>query len=180
MKHGGSLDAPPLLPGHLVESRDLAKAKARRLGFDGNVLGVLNFVETLGIGGYGRAGLWIKYDSSGKILDRQVVKETYLEPNSWLTENFWIPPAGSRAIPREYWIGNTLPECEQAVNILGPSRFTLQTTQRVYRLYMAFCPHGDVSGLVDAHREFEASGYRGEDGRRLRRYARDIVQSVRP
>ena len=169
IKQGGVPDSPPPLPGNLEDSPDLLKDKARRFGFAGYAPGVWNFVETLGVGGYGHAGLWIKYNPSGKILDRQVIKETYLDPRSWLKENYWMPPKGARAIPREHWIGETLATCEQAFNILGPSKFTLHPTQRMYRLYMAFCPHGDLFGLMNAHGAFEASGYRDQDGRGLRR-----------
>lgn len=83
-----------------------------------------------------------------------------------------MDPTGAREVPREFWLGVELANRRQAFNILGPTYFTLHPVQCMYRLYMSFCPHGDLAELMSAHKHFEGSDHRDQKDRKLKRYVK--------
>ncbi|KAK3723126.1 hypothetical protein LTR37_001849 [Vermiconidia calcicola] len=67
------------LPERVREDLPRVILEAQNIGFDKDKIpSNWTFLATLGHGGYGHAGLWVKYDGSCRILDRNVVEETYL------------------------------------------------------------------------------------------------------
>ena len=128
------------------------------------------------------AGLWVKYDSSGKIVDvstatnlnkcatdnlvqRKVAKETYLG-SYWDEELYWKPTEGDR-VPREFWIGTTLASCDQAYNIIGPICYAVYPESRMHRLYMDYCACGDLEDLIQNHRALAKSKAKDEEGNKI-------------
>lgn len=54
-------------------------------------------------------------------------------------------------MPREYQLGFILSGCDEAFNIIGSSLYRLYPLQYMYRLYMEYCPHGDLQLLIQTH-----------------------------
>lgn len=84
------------------------RLEAQALGFDyPQVQGHWCFDRSLGEGGQGHAGLWVKFDKDGTVLDRKAVKETWCDDATWAYEPVWMPPKASR-FPREWWVQGTM------------------------------------------------------------------------
>ena len=129
------------------------------------------------------AGLWVQYDSSGKIIDvrivtewsmcttdtfvqRKVAKEAYLG-SYWDEEAYWMPDKEDR-LPREFWIGLTLSNCDQAYNVIGPISYAVYPDSHMYRLYMDYCACGDLEELIRNHSSMVDTKTVDQDGKRLR------------
>jgi hypothetical protein len=125
------------------------------------------------------AGLWVKYDISGKIVDastvtnlnkcftdnfvqRKVAKETYLG-SYWEEELYWIPNKDDR-IPREYYLGVMLASCDQAYNIIGSIAYAVYPESHMHRLYMDYCACGDLEDLIKNHRALAESKAKDQEG----------------
>ncbi|KAF2278596.1 uncharacterized protein EI97DRAFT_499215 [Westerdykella ornata] len=102
--------------------------------------------KMLGKGGYGRAGLWVRTNGSGNILERMVIKECIWSGDQWHSAKNWLD-----RLPREVRLhqlieagrratGNA-PEYRHVVEVFG---HRLMMHHQRYRLYMQYAPHGDL------------------------------------
>lgn len=105
----------------------------------------------LGQGGMGSAGLWVKQNSNGEIIDRLVTKETVQRARVWNRADNWVP-VGSVGVgaPREAFVHNVLTR-RQFANYVRHMGHRVYQQQNRFRTYMEFCPHGSLLNLISAH-----------------------------
>lgn len=103
----------------------------------------------LGYGGMGMAGLWIQQNQQGRIIRRIVVKEATPSPAAWNRPSNWAGQVGTSE-PREVDVHRrlTVARVDGFVTYLN-HRVYLQRQR--YRIYMQFCPHGNLEELIFAH-----------------------------
>ena len=98
------------------------------------------FVKTAGRGGFGHAGLWVKYDANRNIIDRQIVKETYLNARDWNRPLFWWRDIEER-MPREAYMQDTLSNyCRNSWSIVHFLGKQVYEQRQMYRIFMEYCP----------------------------------------
>ncbi|KAH0356453.1 kinase-like protein, partial [Aureobasidium melanogenum] len=112
--------------------------------------------KQLGEGGQGCAGLFIKRDpTTQKIIERMVVKEVERETKLGLQEGsspkddyeFFGP---KKDIPREQYMSMIMPkDSKNTIQIWGHRLFP---ERNVLRLYMEFCPGGDLKRLLEPYK----------------------------
>ncbi|KAK4504517.1 hypothetical protein PRZ48_005433 [Zasmidium cellare] len=117
-----------------------------------------NSHSVLGTGGNGQARLWVKVDPSMKITDRIAVKEVFLSERrgpdhllSWNWDSYWFGEIHNRE-PIEEHVPRMLENCEDHDNIVRCYGAAIYDKLCMYRLYSEYCPHGDLLGLIRAHR----------------------------
>lgn len=109
----------------------------------------------LGSGGMGTAGLWLQQSDDGNVARRMVVKIARPTLTMWNSFAYWVPYS-RRGIgdPRE-----VAAQC--ALTVEGYQQFVKYKAHRKdqircnYRIYMEFCPFGNLEDLF--HKHFEAS-----------------------
>lgn len=96
----------------------------------------------LGAGGFGMAGLWEKHDDDGTVIEQMVIKQIGARKGIWEPE-----------MPVEVKIMRKMQEtgCASVVQFIAYKRY-LQ--DRVHRIYMEYCPHGDLKRLYKRYRKF--------------------------
>lgn len=104
----------------------------------------------LGAGANGRAGLWLQHDHRGMIRRRMVVKETafsyqidYLNPYHWISN-----------LPREAYVQSKLTNADDIVRYMS---WTDYRARWQYRMYLEYCPYGDLKGFIKDWDEFRTS-----------------------
>ncbi|KAK3708762.1 hypothetical protein LTR37_011283 [Vermiconidia calcicola] len=156
------------LPERVREDLPRVILEAQNIGFDNDQIpGNWTFLTTLGHGGFGHAGLWVKYDGSCRILDRNVVKETYLGSAGWDQEVHWSEPIDARK-PREATIQSLLNPLPEAFNVVQLRDTRVYDDRKMYRLYMEYCEHGDLESLIRNHIELGSKEPRDQEGHYLR------------
>ncbi|KAI4116391.1 MAG: hypothetical protein LQ345_003177 [Seirophora villosa] len=100
-------------------------------------------IKPLGRGGFGMTGLWEKRDEDGQVVDHLVIKQIGKEPGQP-----WDPDIPQEAVVmeevRKYLTGNT--------GIVGFRAYKRYPRREVHRLYMEYCPHGDLHQLIREYR----------------------------
>ncbi|KAL8957775.1 MAG: hypothetical protein Q9193_005040, partial [Seirophora villosa] len=100
-------------------------------------------IKPLGRGGFGMTGLWEKRDEDGQVVDHVVIKQIGKEPG-----HPWDPDIPSEAVVmeevRKYLTGNT--------GIVDFRAYKRYPRREVHRLYMEYCPHGDLHQLIREYR----------------------------
>ncbi|KAL9007875.1 MAG: hypothetical protein Q9173_006941, partial [Seirophora scorigena] len=100
-------------------------------------------VKPLGRGGFGMTGQWEKRDEDGQVVDHLVIKQIGKEPG-----HPWDPDIPNEAVVleevRKYLTGNT--------GIVGFRAYKRYPRREVHRLYMEYCPHGDLHQLIREYR----------------------------
>jgi hypothetical protein len=94
---------PHETPPVLQEGVAFWPAQANALGFGGDrvdIDGSWTFQKTLGTGGWGHAGLWLKLDSLNRVLDRKVVKESYMQ-HAFNQQTYWVGEMARRTVKEE-------------------------------------------------------------------------------
>lgn len=113
----------------------------------------------LGAGGFGMAGLWEKLDGNGAVVE---VKSTFsTSPMNCLTasKQMVIKQMGVRKgiwrseMPMEVKMMKKMEatKCPSVVRYIAYRRFL---HDQVHRIYMEFCPHGDLKRLYRRYRKF--------------------------
>lgn len=103
----------------------------------------------IGRGGQGFANLYVQLDSSATILDRRVVKDTYMDAWQWMHAACWFPdvydsdsrkPVEVKALEvLRDMAGDFVVSCTDAV--LSPEK-------RMYRIFLEYCSREDLAERV--------------------------------
>lgn len=96
----------------------------------------------LGAGGFGMAGLWEKLDGNGAVVEQMVIKQMGVRKGIWRSE-----------MPMEVKMMKKMEatKCPSVVRYIAYRRFL---HDQVHRIYMEFCPHGDLKRLYRRYRKF--------------------------
>jgi hypothetical protein len=135
-----------------LQDSEEQRPSAQQLGFEGvraGQTGTWHFLGTAGEGNFGHAGIWGKMNEFGSVLDKIVVKETYCK-DMWDESWLWTGQPGSE--PLEYSIVNKIGRLQESYNIVRYRGYAVYDCLRTYRLYMEYCPHGDLNDLIMRHR----------------------------
>ena len=104
----------------------------------------------LGGGGQGKARLWLAVDEKGRIMDRKVVKEIWINAPTWRDVNSWT---GNPADPRDrthreiYFHQKMHPQMSRRGGEYVSKMFYSECYPRPkmgYRLCLQYYPHGDL------------------------------------
>ena len=127
-------------------------------------------------------GLWTKVDSNGNIVEvsdklmytsittlttdvqNTVVKETYLDNIinvPWDSPLFWYRSLKDK-LPREAMFHRIMPRPPQATSIVHQLASAVYRDRKTYRMYLEYCPHGDLEGVITDYQRREA--LTAEDG----------------
>lgn len=126
------------------------KDRAETLGFGGErsgATGKWRFKGTIGTGAWGHAGLWQQHDESQWLANRIVVKESY-QGEIFDVPAFWEGEV-CRKVIKEESITRYLSTLPNARNIVKWQGAAIYETMRMYRVYMEYCPHGDLEELIE-------------------------------
>ncbi|KAF1951202.1 hypothetical protein CC80DRAFT_539100 [Byssothecium circinans] len=101
-------------------------------------------VKFLGKGAYGSAGLWVKTNDEGCIIDRLVVKEARLRPEQWFDSREWREQR-----PKEITMHRKIESTRNAED--NPQRslvryrgYCVMMTQQRYKIYLGYCAKGSL------------------------------------
>ncbi|KAF2770216.1 hypothetical protein EJ03DRAFT_76932 [Teratosphaeria nubilosa] len=144
---------PP--PARFVRPKDLPAA-AKNLGFGSpaRISGSnWRFIESIGQGGFGHAGLWADEDEDGKFV--QVGLFEYVSQSEWKDRTFWssLDPR----IPREADVMGLLSGMKHSWPFVRLLAFSMYQKRARYRLYMPHYVHGDLYNLIRIHNMAAAS-----------------------
>ena len=79
----------------------------------------------------------------------------------------WSEPIDARK-PREATIQSLLNPLPEAFNVVQLRDTRVYPDQKMYRLYMEYCEHGDLESLIRNHIELGSKKPRDQEGRYLR------------
>ncbi|RMY58165.1 hypothetical protein D0865_02749 [Hortaea werneckii] len=159
----------PRLPADVAprpadEDAEIEVTKALGYMEEGSDQEVWNFVERLGGGTFGRACLWVKRNSTHTIIDRAVIKETYLERVDWADDSNW----GDNKVPWEAHVHERLSRLDRGRrSIVHFRNHRLVTERAMFRLYMEFGSGGTLNDLIERHANLNDANMKAADGRRL-------------
>ncbi|KAI7284147.1 hypothetical protein KC345_g2500 [Hortaea werneckii] len=124
-----------------------------------------NFVKSLGRGTYGRACLWVKRDNSHAIIDRAVIKESYLSRKRWEDKwNWW-----DNQVPWEAHIHERLSRLDRGRRSIVQFRnYRVYPELAMFRLYMEFGCGGTLNDLIERHARIRNT--KAADGKKLNPY----------
>lgn len=129
--------------------------QAQTLLFGGQrsgIAGKWKYRGTLGTGSWGHAALWQKVDEKGEwMVDQLVIKEAYMPGDKFDQESYWV---GSlyRRIVKEEKISRDLSALGNGSESIVKSRgYAIYETLRMVRIYMEYCPHGDLEETIERY-----------------------------
>ena len=143
----------------VADREDMPQA-AKNIGFcDANghnpLPGEFVFLESIGSGGYGQAGLWVEYDDYGGIVQRLVLKETYTIEANWNAPFIWEGNINDR-YPLEVSVHSRLSDIDKdATCIVRFLAHAVYVRKQMYRTYCEYCPHGDLNNLREEHEKLK-------------------------
>ncbi|KXT01950.1 hypothetical protein AC579_8059 [Pseudocercospora musae] len=94
--------------------------------------------------------LWIRQSMDQSILDRCVIKDTTLNSMQWNKKfnHFWYDPldpgGGEKTVHSEIAAMAALRGRKASTNIVNLRNWRMFENRQMYRLYLEFCPHGDL------------------------------------
>ncbi|KAK5121132.1 hypothetical protein LTR85_005616 [Meristemomyces frigidus] len=134
--------------------KNLRKA-AKDLGFGSpkGLEGNWNFLDTIGEGRYGHAGLFVQYGPDARIVNRTVIKDTWLKSTEWPRKQFWHDMAGR--LPKEVHMHRSMSALPRAWPVAGFLGWDLFEELGMYRIYMPFYPHGDLGKVIVQYAKLE-------------------------
>ncbi|KAF2168609.1 hypothetical protein M409DRAFT_21355 [Zasmidium cellare ATCC 36951] len=125
-----------------------------------------NFHSVLGEGGHAQAALWVKLDSTMKTTERMVLKDVFMNHENWDSDDHWFGALHDRR-PIEERVPMILQGYEDSDNIVRCYGAAIYDSVCMNRIYSEFCPHGDLAGIIRAHRRARHMGLVDENGNRL-------------
>ncbi|KAK4542830.1 hypothetical protein LTR36_006206 [Oleoguttula mirabilis] len=154
-----------MLEAWMIPSRKGLRKTARRAAFRGSASGYGMAGERwegawmIPGGGMSMTGLWVQIDEQGYVEDRIVRKDTFLDQDQWGSAA-WID--GDLRDPGNRWPFEIA--CHSAVhrikarasgNIGVPRLIArhVDDTDTMYKMYLEWCPFGDMSDLISAYRQ---------------------------
>lgn len=124
-------------------------AADRAEGLTGDTFkGTWRFQATLGEGGFGHAGLWVKLNPQNAVIDRTVAKESYMRDDMWKRCAFWANDDVVSRIPNEWSTMTELSSKDDGDSILPCHGYGIYETLKMVRLYLAYCEHGDLDEFI--------------------------------
>lgn len=148
--------------------------QARQLGSGTNRANIApagnwTFIETAGGGTFGHAGVWARHNITGDIIEKIIVKETYLTI-SWDQPWLWHGNI-RRRVPKEYRIVKRRNRLANSQNIVRYLAYGIYESLRMHRIYMEVsglssvaigeqglihlqvCQHGTLRDLIDTYQK---------------------------
>ncbi|KAI5367232.1 Putative serine/threonine-protein kinase, active [Septoria linicola] len=101
-------------------------------------------------GGMGKIDVWAKDDGNGRIVDRVVLKDTQMSFTSWQSESSWYGN-GEDNVPIEFWVHSKMSNGGKYVLQLASRRVQVDEDSRKFRMWMEYCPNGDLYQLLERH-----------------------------
>ena len=104
-----------------------------------------------GSGGMSTAGLWVLVDENDTIIDRVVRKDTYsTTSDDWISARKWLSPLDHRKRqPLEYYLQRKAASMPEGGNVARPRCFAIDYRKYCHRIYLDYCPHGDLNGILE-------------------------------
>ena len=122
------------------------------------IAGQFSFLASIGQGGQGHAGLWVEYDDHGSIIQRVVLKESYVDPEGdWNLKKWWFGPPENRHPLEASILGDLSNIDTEALCVVRFLAYAVYEKKRMYRTYCELCPHGDLKGVVRNHLKLRSS-----------------------
>jgi serine/threonine protein kinase len=90
----------------------------------------------------------------------------YLGNDLWWDNSYWAEPE-ERGVPREAMIQNLLSDRPDGFNIVQLHAWQVYKERKMYRLYMEYCEHGDLEGLITNHQRLAMSVPKNQSGTTL-------------
>lgn len=103
----------------------------------------------VGEGGQGQISAWEQVDANDDVIDRLVLKETYVG-TLWNLPHIWHGDLLLRR-PREYFFANYLASLPGSSCIVKPKAYAIYENVRMYRLYMEYCRHESLAELMSGY-----------------------------
>ncbi|KAK4555972.1 hypothetical protein LTR86_007192 [Recurvomyces mirabilis] len=103
--------------------------------------------------GRNTTGIWLRFDDEDKIMDRVVVKDTYLNPAQWADIRKWQVRDPKRGVmrPMEYGIQRKLRSTRDHRHFAGVRKCKVFAKRRMYRLYTDYCSYGNGATLIEGY-----------------------------
>ncbi|KAF7193656.1 G2-specific protein kinase nimA [Pseudocercospora fuligena] len=146
---------------HSCEDSEHRQARLREEYHMGNSwVGGWSFAKKGNIGS--KPFLWIRQGMDQSILDRCVIKDTQLNSMQWNKKfnHFWYDPldpgGGEKTVHSEIAAMAALRDRKASTNIVNLRNWRMFEDRQMYRLYLEFCPHGDLgqwTGWYKEHRD---------------------------
>lgn len=105
---------------------------AKEIGYDGSQPGLWCYKGELGAGAYGTATLWVQLDAQARYINRQALKDTYLDGDRWDHAGYWAGNINSR-IPLEFEIVTQLKALPGSDNIVEYHETKAYAERKMYR-----------------------------------------------
>ncbi|KAF2207260.1 hypothetical protein CERZMDRAFT_102545 [Cercospora zeae-maydis SCOH1-5] len=106
-------------------------------------------------GGMGTIQVWAQDDGEGKIADRIVIKDTIMKFSAWENSTSWYGDKEDR-IPIEFWAHSKMDTGGRYItHLASSSQAQVDEDRMVYRMWLEYCPNGDLSDLLSRHRSVE-------------------------
>ncbi|WPB04456.1 uncharacterized protein RHO25_009102 [Cercospora beticola] len=106
-------------------------------------------------GGMGTIQVWGQDNGGGLIADRVVVKDTIIRSRSiWETSTTWYGDKSDR-VPMEFWAHSKMDTGGKYIVHLASSQAQVNEERMLYRMWLEYCPNGDLSELISRHRSAE-------------------------
>ncbi|KAK4555832.1 hypothetical protein LTR86_007052 [Recurvomyces mirabilis] len=148
--------APPSVPPPGPPQPVWTKSrKAQQLQFGNPFPGSLDqwqWAQSLGEGGQGHAGLWVRYDQDGYVIDRMAVKELWYDnPGDRTHKGIWKDIDLGVRTCLEDDVHKMLSGLESSGSIVRHRAGVLYDQLRMQRIYMEYCALGSLQDLRQRH-----------------------------
>ncbi|KAK5121264.1 hypothetical protein LTR85_005430 [Meristemomyces frigidus] len=156
------------MPETSISARRLAARKrARRQAFRG---GAVPIPQQPGLrwegawmitgGGMSTTGIWVSLDANDEVADRIVRKDTTLRRWQWVNAEYWDGDVRDRSRRRpmeaacQLQMGGVPNRSTKGLMVPELRTLRVDDAEKVYTMYMNYCPHGDLLKLI---RRFRAN-----------------------
>ncbi|KAK4542809.1 hypothetical protein LTR36_006185 [Oleoguttula mirabilis] len=108
----------------------------------------------LAAGAFGAAYIWFEIDAANNITNRVVVKDCYVEPRQWGQIHHWHGDVRNAEERQHVEIAamNLIKNRPGSQSIIHLVAFDVDDERRWYRIYMSYCPHGNLQDIIETYR----------------------------
>lgn len=109
-------------------------------------------------GGMSTTGIWVGLDVNDQVVDRVVRKDTVMRRWQWAHAEYWDGDVrdGPNRVPMEAACHRDMAQVanRSTEDLMVPNLRTcvVDNLERIYGLYMSYCPHGDLTMLIRRYR----------------------------